>query len=125
MNRLAPFPIAFTLLTAGLLAGCDSQAALVANPANLGKVPAATANLVTSPSLMLVFPQAGLPQEMKDAKSMKMLFGSMAIPMTTTPAGLTAPIPQTGGFEPDLAGRQRFVFILDRTKTQVVDVQIN
>jgi len=127
MKRIAPILLAGALVSAGLLAGCDSQAALVANPASKGNVPTVTANLVTSPSTMLFFPEANLTPEMKEAKSMKILFGSVAIPMTaiaTPAAGVTAPVPQTGGFEPDLSGKQRFVFILDRTKTQVVDVQL-
>lgn len=126
MKRIAPMLLAGALVSAGLLAGCDSQAALVANPATQGTVPTVTASLVTSPTTMLFFPQATLTPEMKDAKSMKILFGSVAIPMTAvaSPSGVTAPVPQTGGFEPDLSGKQRFVFILDRTKTQVVDVQL-
>lgn len=126
MKRIAPILLAGALVSAGLLAGCDSQAALVANPATQGTVPTVPASLVTSPTTMLFFPQATLTPEMKDAKSLKILFGSVAIPMTAvaSPSGVTAPVPQTGGLEPDLSGKQRFVFILDRTKTQVVDVQL-
>ena len=128
MKRIAPFLLAGALVSAGLLAGCDSQAALVANPSSAGNVPTVPANLaVTGTGMTLFFPEAGLTPEMKAASSMKILFGSTAIPMTavaTPAAGVTAPVPQTGGFEPDLKGKQRFIFVLDRTKTHVVDVQL-
>jgi hypothetical protein len=128
MKRIAPYLIAGALVSAGLLAGCDSQASLVANPATQGTVPTVPANLVVAgTSMSLFFPQAGLTPEMQAASNMKILFGSTAIPMTAiaTPAvGVTAPVSQMGGFEPDLNGKQRFVFVLDRNKTQVVDVQI-
>lgn len=128
MKRIAPFLIAGALVSAGLLAGCDSQASLVANPATQGTVPTVPANLVVAGTTMsLFFPQAGLTPEMQAASNMKILFGSTAIPMTAvaSPSGVTAPVSQMGGFEPDLNGKQRFVFVLDRTKTQVVDVQLS
>ena len=130
MKRIASFLLAGAFVSAGLLAGCDSQAALVANPASADKaVPTVPATLnVTATSMTLFFPQAGLTPEMQAASSMKMLFGAIAVPMTaiaTPAAGVTAPVPQTGGFEPDLKGKQRFIFVLDRNKTQVVDVQLS
>lgn len=127
MKRNVPFLLAGALVSAGLMAGCDSQAALVANPSTRGNIPVVSAILVTSPSTMLFFPQDKLTKEMKDAKSLKMLFGSIAVPMSavaTPTAGVTAPIPSTGGFEPDLSGKQRFIFVIDNKKTQVVDVQL-
>ncbi len=128
MKRIAPFLLAGSLVSAGLLAGCDSQASLIANPATAGKVPTVPASVVTSGTTMLLnIQEANLTPEMKAAGSLKILFGQAPIPMAkaTAPAtGLVAPIPQTGGFDPDLSGKQRFTFILDRNKTQVVDVQL-
>lgn len=130
MKRIAPYLIAGALASAGLLAGCDSQASLIANPASQGNVPTVPATLQVNPTtgaMTLNFPEATLTPEMKAASSMKILFGATPIPVSKAPApatGLIAPVPQTGGFEPDLSGKQRFVFVLDRTKTQVVDVQL-
>jgi hypothetical protein len=130
MKRIAPFLLAGALVSAGLLAGCDSQASLIANPGTAGNVPTVPATLQVDPTtkaMSLLIPDASLTPEMKAAKSLKILIGSAPIPLSKAPApatGLVAPVPQTGGFDPDLSGKQRFTFILDRTKTQVVDVQL-
>lgn len=129
MTRIATFLIAGAL-SLGLLAGCDSQASLVANPAKQGNPPTVPTTLQvdpTSKAMTLFFPQDTLTPEMKNASNLKILFGSTPIPMSKAPApanGLIAPVPQTGGLDPNLDGKQRFVIILDRSKSQVVELQI-
>jgi hypothetical protein len=129
MKRIAPLLLMGALVSTGLLAGCDSQASLIANPATEGKISTVPATLTVAPTgaMTLFFPQATLTDEMKQASSLKILLGSTPVPMTkvTDPAeGVTAPVPQGMGLDPDLAGTQNFVFILDRAKSQVVKVAI-
>jgi hypothetical protein len=130
MKRLAPFPIAFALLTAGLMAGCDSQAALVANPATEGQVTTipATRNTSLTGVVTLTIATADLTPAMQDAESLKVLFGSTAMPMSPVPApgsGLMVVVPSTSPLDLDLEGKQRFVFILDHSMSEVVELKIS
>lgn len=129
MKRLAPFPIAFALLTSTLLAGCDSQAALVANPGSVGQVTTIPATLVVNSGVSsLIFATADLTPAMKEAKSLKVLFGSTAMPVSPVPApgtGLMVVVPPTTSLDRDLEGKQRFVFILDHAKSEVVELKIS
>ncbi len=114
------------LLCAGILAGCASQSSLTINPASAGTVPAATARYQAGLSGgTLFFPLADMPQSLQQAKSLKIVLGSYAIPMTMASATESmAPVPATTPLDPDLDGKQRFVFVLDRSKSELVEVTI-
>lgn len=123
MTRIASILVAGSLVAAGLLAGCDSQATLIANPDTRGKISTIPATYTMSTSTIL-FPQAKLPEALKKANTVKILLGSTPMPMMATPAGLTTVVPQTAPLTPNKAGKQRFLFILDNTESRVYEAQI-
>lgn len=115
---------ALSLLAAGPMAGCDSQAALTANPgATLNSTPV-TARYVPAAATMY-FDRSTMPQSLLDASSLKVVLGSTPIPvMQASATESMVLVPQTAPLDPDTQGKQNLVFILDRAQSQVVEIQI-
>lgn len=112
------------LLPLIILAGCDSSATLVARTTT--PIPSLEAKFVpstTGGSGMMGIDV--LPQELQEAKTIQVVFGTIASPLTKTPTGkYTAMVPATARLNRDVEGRLPLLFVLDLQRSQIIDVKL-